>query len=142
MNMVSKLSIKMYVILALIIILSISYAMYTKGGREGLILTPAPPTKVSSPPIPPPAIKMPTPPPPTTPSQVLSIQDIITIAKKILSSTDSPDIKLTNVMNNVVLPNEKRNLQSISAIKEQAKSQLFEDVYKVNNINTTLQTMK
>lgn len=132
MNMVSKLSIKMYVILGLIIILSISYAMYTKGDREGLTLTP--PVKPLTPPPPPP--------PPTTPSQPLSIQDIINIAKKILSSSDSPDIKLTNVMNNVVLPNEKRNLQSISAIKEQAKSQLFEDVFKVNSINTTLQTMK
>ena len=132
MNMVSKLSIKMYVILGLIIILSITYAMYTKGDREGLTLTP--PVKPLTPPPPPP--------PPTTPSQPLSIQDIINIAKKILSSSDSPNIKLTNIMNNVVLPNEKRNLQSISAIKEQAKSQLFEDVFKVNSINTTLQTMK
>jgi hypothetical protein len=130
--MVSKLSIKMYVILGLIIILSITYAMYTKGDREGLTLTP--PVKPLTPPPPPP--------PPTTPSQPLSIQDIINIAKKILSSSDSPNIKLTNIMNNVVLPNEKRNLQSISAIKEQAKSQLFEDVFKVNSINTTLQTMK
>ena len=124
MNMVSKLSIKMYVILALIIILSISYAMYTKGDsiivdREGL-----------------------TSPPKNQPSQSLSIPDIIKISKKILTSPDSDKNKLTNIMNNVVLPNEKRNLQSINAIKGQAKSQLFEDVYKVNSINTTLQTMK
>jgi len=124
MNIVSKLSIKMYVILALIIILSISYAMYTKSDHEGLTPPPKKPTS------------------PTTPSQPLSIQDIINIAKKILSSSDSPNIKLTNIMNNVVLPNEKRNLQSINAIKSQAKSQLFEDVFKVNSINTTLQQMK
>ena len=130
MNMVSKLSIKMYVILALIIILSISYAMYTKSDHEGL----TPPPKKPTSPTPPP--------PPTTPSQPLTIQDIIDIAKKILTSPDSPKNKLTNIMNNVVLPNEKRNLQSINAIKSQAKSQLFEDVYKVNNINTTLQQMK
>jgi hypothetical protein len=124
MNIVSKLSIKMYVILALIIILSISYAMYTKSDHEGLTPPPKKPTS------------------PTTPSQPLSIQDIINIAKKILTSPDSPKNKLTNIMNNVVLPNEKRNLQSINAIKSQAKSQLFEDVFKVNSINTTLQQMK
>lgn len=124
MNMVSKLSIKMYVILALIIILSISYAMYTKGDssivhREGLTSRPK-----------------------NQPSQSLSIPDIIKISKKILTSPDSDKNKLTKIMNMVVLPNEKRNLQSINAIKGQAKSQLFEDFYKVHSIDTTLQTMK